>query len=89
MEHYLKVYKEQCWICGSDQLQIHTRYTEGNREKYHITCKNEDCQEFWVETHCWNCGCQRDRRKLGKHYRNYYYSKNKDSWYVECPICRR
>lgn len=83
MEHFLGLYKEKCWICGSDAPAFDTLRTETDFEKYYITCPN--CREFWVESHCFSKRCK--NRPLGKHRHNYY--RTSDSiWNVICPDCR-
>lgn len=91
MEHFLgkihpeKMYREKCWICGSEEIDLNKLPTFGNKMKYHIVCSR--CKEFWVENHCYNSGSICGGRELGKHLHNYYRVQPGSIWNVVCPEC--
>lgn len=101
MERHFGVYRDRCWLCGSRDLDIKQKMTQGNFPKYHIRCKNEKCGNRTVETHCANSSCR--HTKLGKHLDNYLAQQKKQDrdgnenkgkkgdahWNVSCPKCRQ
>ena len=72
-----------CWNCGSYNTYVKNDFTEGGKEKYHITCN--DCHSFWVRNHC----VDNSEHKLVKHALNGYHKEriDGDPWYVKCPEC--
>lgn len=81
MEYKLGYYFT-CWNCGEsrhEKIQITTKLTMSNYEKYHCECRT--CNEFWVKTHCITDG----RHDIIKHVHNYHTLNSNDKWWVKCP----
>ncbi len=79
-EDYADVW-QQCWHCGSMDVDEEILLTEKGYNKYHYRCKS--CQAFWVKTHCKDCGTD-----LVKHNFNHYVESTPGShWMVICPRC--
>ena len=71
----------QCWQCGSTDVEKEVLHTKKGYNKYHLRCK--ECHAFWVKTHCFSCGTN-----LVKHDFNHYVeSKLGNHWMVVCPSC--
>lgn len=74
---------EVCWKCGNHDIKKEKEFTTSNFPKYYYTCNN--CNEFWVKTHCKN---KKNNHKLVKHFDNYHRQvKRYNEWYTVCPVC--
>ena len=80
-EYFMDKWKDTCWQCGSNTVNVKTPDTAGGYLKYYMKCPQ--CGAFWVKNHCYNC----HDVKLIKHSTNYHVEINNQTWYVHCPKC--
>ena len=79
-EYFLGQWKNFCWQCGSEDVDVEPHKTAGDYKKFYMRCNK--CGSFWVKTHCHKIGCNID---LVKHFINYHVEEQ--AWFVTCPKC--